>query len=228
MADKDHGAKERMKPREVVSLVLSIFAVSLSVLTGYLNFLHYEDNLSVIFQPQTYPHRADDTTLTISPQAENVIFVNSGTRPAVILWVELMYVQIRPGKSCSSYTWGKWPMFATDVKPLIVKPKDIVTQSLSINRPPSFQTKEGVVTAKGNGYAFAVAEENRSKEYIDMDICIEVHFATPSLDHGSRIVSTFKHQVTRTGIFYGGDPRLDDKEDYRPRLLIRQVGTIFN
>jgi hypothetical protein len=225
---KNQTDKERMKPREVVTLTLSILAFCLSILTGYLNFFHQEDRLSVIFQPKSLARLTDDTTLQIVPEGEDIIFVNSGTRPAVILWMQMMYVQLQEGESCTTYTWGRWPLLSTDLGPLIVKAKDIVTQKVRITGAPPWQTEMGITLATNNGFSFKVSEANKGNKHIDMDICIEVHFGTPDLDHGSRTVSTFRHTVTEGGVLYGGSDEPRDPNDYKPRVLIRQLGTIFN
>jgi hypothetical protein len=230
MAPVAPGKAEHAKAltlKDWLALFVSLIALTISGIGAYFTILRVQDNVSVIFAGAPIAYWNEQDELSVFPDKENVnaIFINSGNRPAVIIWINLFFIQHATTKSdnCAKHPYGNEATFQTDFEPLVVKEREVLTKKLktSISSDTNIKKKDD-----GN-FAFPLMSELRDQSYINVTVCAAIRIATPSVATHDASVFVFKYTAERgKGVFVGDTLGTDPDWGY-PQLLIKETSTIF-
>jgi hypothetical protein len=190
--------KSAFSAKDWVSLTLSMLAFGLSVATAYYNIWRQEDNVGVVAHLPPYAVRTAKDRLSVERDAETQLaFLNSGNRPVAIMAVVLSYVQSRL-KDDEECPFDSATRLATDFKPLVVKPNEVVTALVKFGDAVWYDNSN-IKREGSNRLSWPVLDDNREKARFPMEICLEVMLSTPSIFGLVRRPSIFKYWAEPEG-----------------------------
>jgi hypothetical protein len=215
--------------KDWVTLTLSILAFVVSAGSVYLSTIRQNDDLSIVAHNVPLVFLTDQNSLTVEQAESTIILINSGNRSATIISVGIFYRQHNDEtkENCGGLSsWGSVMTFQTDLEPLVVKEKEVIARKVKIIDSKWYH-KVNIKKTDTGTYTFPVKDEYRGKEYISVDVCLEVHLATPSVSSHRVIVLAQDYTVTAGGVFIGGGSDTEKIDWRKPKTLIKESGTIF-
>jgi|GEM_PF-3601775 len=212
--------------RDWVTLTLSILAFILSLGTAYFNLLRQDDDLSLTVKSVPFMNRPSSEVLTAKiDRPIELIFINSGNRPAVVSEISVGLNQLVDGKTrCpapqqSDQAGTAW--FATNFESFVIKEKEVATKKVVINRRffgPPIKSDDTAVT-------LPIVDSLKPKNVIPVEVCLTLQVATPSLSSRNILVVAASYELgTNTMVLKVGNP--DD--GLKPYQLIRVRSTILS
>jgi hypothetical protein len=213
--------------KDWVTLGISMLALAISGGSAYFNILRVEDRVSLIVEDGPVAFMTNDNNFSVYLDSEpNFIFINSGSRPAVIAWLRLFFLQSsgKAQKTCSSFLDGNEATFDTNFEPLVVKEREVVTKKIKMTDAAiESKMKKG---SSGN-FLFPVETAFIGETRITITVCAAVRVVTPSVALHDAAVPIYQYMMTRMGDFT--DESSDIDAAWRvPQILIRESGTIFS
>lgn len=117
-------------------------ALIISSITAFYNFLYYSDQLSVVVQPLLA--RFDDKGVDITTP-EPLVFINSGTRPIAVLYVDMHVMQPAPNRSDEPNCLQEGiATISLEFERVVVKPYDTVVKEVHF-----FENQETISIGRG-------------------------------------------------------------------------------
>jgi hypothetical protein len=223
-ARKLDATGNRMRIKDWITLTLSILAFLVSAGTAYFNLVRREDNVSVVASSEPFAVRMDKERLVVKSHGQTRIsFINSGTRPAVILQVMLLYTQRRlTGRDECEFDQSIWLM--TDLEPVVVKQNEVVTRIVNLTNGPWYENQK--IKREDDGqFSFPIDEQHKESDVFPMEICLQAHLVTPSTVV-YRNKSTFRYSVQGLGRWFWSFDG-EGPTSQKPHLLLQESGTIF-
>ena len=108
--------------KDYLTITISLLALTISAAIGYFNIVRTKESISLISDTEPGLFIAKNGSLvTQSDSGWQVVFVNSGNRPAVISSVTLLYTQPVSGSGVSCNV-EEGVAISTDLKSAVVKP----------------------------------------------------------------------------------------------------------
>jgi|SRR5579862_2804659 len=215
-----------LEPKDYVTVTLSSLAIIVSVLTAYFNILRTAESVSLISDNEQLAMILDENTLVIPSDIDGQIaLINSGTRAVVISSVVVFYLQ--PVKMTAPECLINGVNIRTDFESTVLKPNDVLVKKMKLEKAAVFV--QGDVEAKRNAdgnFTFPIADHNKGKKDIIMDVCLEIAMSTPSTVFHVARVPVFRFHAQPNGWMY--DPYSEGPIQQSPPVLISRTGTIFS
>jgi hypothetical protein len=219
--------KANFEVKDFISLAFSAIALVVSFGTAYFSVLRVEEHVSVIIKKEPVAYKsADGNSLYVKKSEEGqFLFVNSGNRPAVVLWMEIIFGQPTAPKAKPNCFAAGVARFRPDFSPIVIKPNDVAVAAIRIGVPHKFLTTD--LAPKESGETFVFTETGGTADDVLVDECLEVAIAAPST---SMSVSTFpimRYHVAKGHWYWrsGGD---EGPLVHEPKMLVSKTYTIFN
>ena len=166
--------KKERKAREWFAILVSISALAVSITTAYFGTIRQVEELH-IFVGNSIPTASwtDDGRLQIEG-ALDLAFLNTGTRPILILSADLLINQdeeIRSDDQCN-FHWAGVPL---DLNSFVVKEKESVAKLINLKLDPHLLAI-GEVTKDGR----IILRPSKTVPPKAVEICVRIAGATPS------------------------------------------------
>jgi hypothetical protein len=211
--------------KDWITLTISVLALGASGLTIYFNMIRQRDDLRVVLSSLPKLDVDLDRNLgTLSEDKMTLVFINSGTRPVIILGVEYVVGAISnppdEGRDC----WG--PKLFTESEVVVVKEKEIVTKQMRLLPEvlTTYGDRENFRVAKGGKLTFSTGRQ--ADEDYRAAICLKFSIATPSVSSVSKTIIAAKHMFSPQG---GGGGGCDcENAPKAPIVIWEQTGSIFS
>jgi hypothetical protein len=231
-AAKEKTAASALKLKDWAALSISFLALAISGGNAYFSTLRLEDHLSVIFTNAPLAFWNDDDHLVVPPEnlEATAIFINSGNRGAIVISLDLFFVQYSQAKPdyCANYVYGNGATFSTDFTPLVVREKEVTSKKVKI---ASFHGGQNVQKDKEGAYYFPIDGAKVDKNVVQVSVCAAIRVATPSIALHDTSVFAFTYSAVKGRGLYSGDTTAADPLDKlwrTPQELIKETRTIFS
>lgn len=174
---------------------ISCAAFMLSAVSFYFTTLRVTDDVRVIVgdTPMALPDFEKgqfEVNETAGGEAiGKFIFINSGTRSAVISGVTLHVAQ--PGSAKMPVDGCDMSDVAVknfDMEPFVLKPGDIIVKNTRLARDAATPIK--------------FSEVNEKSEKVQVKVCVEVAFTTPNVEYSTKTVSEYEDELNRNVLGY--------------------------
>jgi hypothetical protein len=208
-----------LSAKDVVTITLSALALSVSVLALFYNVIRQVDRLTVEMPSPAIAVRHSEDGLYVPIGDNEIVFINSGTRPVAVLSVSVRFVQnMSSSTACAE---RKGPVFGTNFEPTVLKERDIVIRKIRISHVVTAKPEVKKSMDPFEMYQFDIDEPNRKLERFTVDVCLQVQVSTISTS-GYGNASVWRYLIKKDGVeIITGDYRAG------PRILVNERGTIF-
>jgi len=205
-----------MKWKDRITFVIAVVAFVLSLWNFYSTSIRQMDDVSIIISSVPSLRRVDADKMITRKKLSTIALLNSGTRPATILSVDVLFIQSprSPEEECSGDHSSLRIRFETDFEPLVLKEKETVVKTIKIT---GYQGPKGYAEQTGDDFTVTIRGEYRKERTVPVAICYAVHLATPSVSSRLQVVPVTKTVVSEIGLFISDDYG----EDLRPKELIK-------
>jgi hypothetical protein len=219
------------KPRrEWIAITISILALAISGATAFFTIIQQSDDVRLVFpSPPLLPKRADYLLLE-KRVGYPLILTNSGNRPVSISSVGLLLIPYEGNLRgvCEGDHIKDAATFATSVSNLVLKEKQIWNDWLHVTGP-AFEQSSKILNVKDDPwYRIPLKDNLRSKSTMNVEVCLEVDFSTPSVAYSTKRIRVALLVSTSEGSSYVGGSTVDDGGFRRSHSLIRRWVPIWS
>ncbi len=194
---KEKIAASALRLKDWVALGISFLALAISGGNAYFSTLRLEDHLSVIFAnaPLAYWDDGSNLVVPLDSSEATAIFINSGSRGAVVISLDLFFAQYSPARPdyCANHVYGNDATFSTDFSPLVVREQEVVSKKVKII---GFRGGENVKRSKDNAYYFPIDTKQIDNNQVEVSVCAAIRVATPSVAIHDTSVFAFAHSAS--------------------------------
>jgi hypothetical protein len=218
------GKSEKLGFKDKVSLIASLVALALSLATAFWTTARISEDVSVVVRGPQLAHRVDKANgkVLVDGDASDLVFINTGNRPAVILDVQIGFLTAEGEKSCRDTKSDT--RFTTSFKPLVVKDGEIGTTTVKIDSVESLNSPSPKGKTPPSNNSFYVDASVAKKSSIDAVSCLIVELSTPSVAYHRVGVPISTFQMVDTGTAF--NPTEAEGRNL-PQHLYTRFGTIF-
>ncbi len=214
---RDHGDKGVCMPKikwlsdYLPKEWIGLCALLLSLFLAYITVFRQVDKVSVIFHLPPIVDWMEGDRLVLDPGGESrLIFINSGTRGAVVAAVQMAIIQ--NGKCANFYGMGN--QLNTDFKPIVIKEKEISAVPIKV---VSVGTKK-IIEPRPDQIEIPVDPAYRSQEYIRIEVCATVQLSTPTENY-RKTIAVYDYVVTKDAVYFGD---FEGSDWVRPQILVNE------
>src|SRR5262249_7916864 len=152
----------------------------ISSFTAYYSLILTREHVSVVLDTSPRVERTAESIL-VFPYETELIFINSGNRPAAILSLSVIFIQQRNTDDNCMWDSGDTASFKTNFEPLVIKQGEIIRHRLTIVGP-LFPKANVVANGTGSGNPFSVTFKGAPGPAmpIPVQMCLQIRIATPS------------------------------------------------
>jgi hypothetical protein len=216
-------APQRMKAKEWVAILISVTALGLSAMTAYFTLVRQSEELRV-FVGDAIPFvtgRTNDGRLQLEGNLD-IAFMNTGTKPIIVLGVSLIVSDIedrKKSKSCKS-SFGN---ILFDADSFVVKEKEAVAKLLRFDR----RRKHVELTEDGR-IVMAAPKNSRGEPSRFVETCISIVGASPSRQPLFATIPLGDFEWTSQETAQSQDAFTGSRYFLPPAVLWTKRGTIFD
>jgi hypothetical protein len=222
MTDK---TKQGLELKDYLTIAVSLLAFLVSAGSAYFSIVRTEEAVSLISDKEPFAIIADEQTLVITPNRDGeVAFVNSGNRSAIISSIVVFYIQPQgtDERKCPDDTGIN---ILTDFEPTVLKPGEIIVKKFKLTKAWPYYSGSITATRTDSGdFLLPIADHNKGKKDITVDVCLNIQLSTPSMIYHSVIIPVFQFHALEDGVNYYPQSDLIRK---MPTLLVSRTGSIF-
>lgn len=184
---------------------LSVAAFVLSSLSFYVTGLRVTDDLRVVVgeMPFAIPDFAKKE-FDISAERARYIFINAGSRTAIISGITLLLAQPQEGSElpASGCRMPKAHFTQYDLEPFVLRPGDMIAKD-TIQQAKTTEARQKPLAQVTEADSVPFSDQNAKSKAIKFRMCIEVAFTTPSVESGVKTVNEFEDELDERVIGYG-------------------------
>jgi hypothetical protein len=139
------GICTAMTLKDWITIVLAVLAFGLSSITAYYGFIRTTDEISVVMETIPFIDVMREEKKVVVTRSLRLLFINSGSRPAIILGVDVQVdeTDLDKGpltrKACEGDVPRRW--LGTTLEPFVIKEKEIIEKRFEV--APSMESKVG-------------------------------------------------------------------------------------
>ncbi len=215
------------KAKDRLTIILSIAAFALSAFNFYTTGLRVTDDIRVVAgeMPVALPNFAKKQ-FSIQSTSERFVFINAGTRSAIISGITLGMAQ-PDEKGTMSEVGCNIPseqIVQFDTAPFVLRPGDMVAKD-GILASPADKT-QNTQSTKDHEIVVPFSVLNMKSEKVRYKLCVDIAFTTPSIEFSTKTIDEFEDELDESVMGYVFT-RGDKKEEHRPVQLIKRSEIVF-
>ncbi|MGY3496382.1 hypothetical protein [Bradyrhizobium sp. USDA 4502] len=219
--------REPLKGKDWVAILVSISALAISAMTAYFSLLRQSEEMQVFFGDPPLLTRTADKRLQVEGKLD-MAFMNTGTRPIIVLGVALLIEDTSKRTAASSSPCGsKFGSLRFEVDTFVVKEKESVTKLLTVRFDPRWPPESAQLMPDGRISVLA-PKDVRGDPSRSVVMCVRIVGATPSRQPLIADIELAESEWSSEGPRATGYPTISFAAT-RPRAVIwTKQGTIFN
>jgi hypothetical protein len=218
---RKHSTSKLTKITGILPIGLSVAAFCLSLFSFYTTGLRVTDDLRVVVGSTPLPAPDfEGKRFILHPETAQYVFINAGTRSAIISGIQLAFAQPQQGKALPEDGCQMEQTYEANfpVEPLVVKPGEMISTDVKL--------PVDVSNSVPRPLEIPFSSANEKSQKVRFRLCIDVSFTTPSVEYGIETVSEFEDELDRNEggyLFTRGDRR----EEHRPVQLVKGSTIVF-
>jgi hypothetical protein len=203
--------------------------MTLGIFNSYVTSLRQVDDVRVVVSGGQFAEpNFDKKQFEVYPTDTRFIFINAGSRGAIISNISLLIAQ--PGERMSKSDEGcrgsAVEVMNFDTQPFVLRPGDMVTKDAALVN--TGKLRKQVRKDKSEFVVVPFSELNTKSDKVWFKFCEVISYTTPSVEYGSTMVGEWEDELDRSVVGYVSviDENAQPQE-HRPVQVIKRSWIVF-